>query len=230
MSETNAKTILVWDIWTRLFHWSLVTIVFIQWFSMEIMADGMQIHEYAGYCLLALLIFRISWGLLGTKYARFSQFLYSPKTVINYAQSVTKKDSKPYSGHNPLGGLSVIAILFLLLAQVISGLFMTDDILFYGPYYDSVPGDVQKMMSQIHHYAFDGLLILIAIHLMSVIFYQLVKKQSLVQGMIHGKKQHETDSSISHHHVTRAIVLIAIAVTIVYLVVVYFAPETELYY
>ncbi len=113
------EKIKVWDIAVRLFHWSLVVLFTVGYLSGE---DESMLHIYSGYGVIALLVFRILWGFVGTKYARFSDFAYGPKAAIEYAKSMLSGNPIHYIGHNPLGGWMVFALLLSLAATTWSGL------------------------------------------------------------------------------------------------------------
>lgn len=226
----NQKEIQVWDIPTRVFHWLIVILFAFQWISIEVMDDWMDYHELGGYALLTLLLFRIVWGFVGSNHARFRQILHSSATIINYSKSIFDRSAPAHAGHNPLGGLSVLLLLFLLLVQAISGLFMTDDILFYGPYFNSVSEETQKLFSRLHHLSFDVLVWLVSLHIAAVLFYVFFKKQPLIAAMFHGRKPVADNTRISRQNLIRAIVVLAICCGVVYGLVEYFAPETIDYF
>jgi cytochrome b len=216
----------VWDLPTRLFHWSLVGVFVFQFVTGDILDDAMQLHFYGGYVALALLFFRIIWGFIGSYHARFSSFVYSPVTAINYAMG--RSQTQVYLGHNPLGGYSVLAILAVMLTQSISGLFMTDDIFMEGPYYGAFSGSVDDIMNYLHHNAITVMWVLIALHLCAIAYYSFKKKQALVPAMFHGKKASTTE--INEMVTTpwlRFILGAVISGLSVYLIVVVFAPTPE---
>jgi len=227
---TQPKRPMIWDISTRVFHWLLVSLIIFQWVSTELFDDMIEAHMLGGYAVLAVIIFRILWGFFGTKYSRFNNFLYPPSEVQQYAKSITNSSSTAYFGHNPLGGLSVVLMILLISAQAITGLFMTDDILSNAPYYSTVSDELQKTMSSLHHLTFDLLIIVIGMHLVAVVFYQLYKKQKLVQSMVHGRKAADQSADIGSQRVVRAIVIAVIAVALTYLIVEVFPPEAVDYY
>src|SRR5262249_5537036 len=113
------QRILIWDWPTRLVHWLLVALVFFSWGAAEY--QHMDLHRYSGYTILGLLVFRLYWGIAGSETARFANFVKGPRAVADYLRSKTKS-----IGHNPLGALSVVALLTLLVAQVALGLFSVD--------------------------------------------------------------------------------------------------------
>ena len=121
------KKNLVWDIPVRLFHWLLVLCLLGQWITAEVLENAMDIHFYIGYFTLGLIIFRLIWGFVGTKYAKFSSFMAGPKAILAYLKSVKSKQHILSIGHNALGGLLLPAVIILVGLQAISGLFTTDE-------------------------------------------------------------------------------------------------------
>ena len=184
---------LVWDVPTRIFHWCLLIGVAYAWFAVEILED-MQQHFYAGYSILTLLLFRLVWGFIGTRFARFKSFLYSPKKIFSYAKTLTTDYSKnsatkSYFGHNPLGGLSALAMLAVLMFQASSGLFSSDDY-YYGPLAGLVDSSWVAQLTELHHLNSDITLALIGLHVISIFLYRWLKKEHLVGAMFHGRKFH----------------------------------------
>ena len=118
-SPVLQKEIKVWDPLVRLFHWSLVATFTIAWLTGD---EESRLHELAGYAVIGLVLIRIAWGFVGTRYARFSDFVYRPSVALSYARDLTLGKSKRYLGHNPLGGVMVLALLASLLAAGITGL------------------------------------------------------------------------------------------------------------
>jgi cytochrome b len=118
MRELNTDTMAVWDIGIRIFHWSMVCLFTLSYFS----GEQHDLHTWSGYAVLALLGFRLIWGFFGTRHARFTDFLYSPRVVWNYLSGLLRADPPHYAGHNPAGGWMVLAILFTLTLICYSGL------------------------------------------------------------------------------------------------------------
>lgn len=176
----------VWDIPTRLFHWSVVLLLCTSWFSAD--QGYMRIHLVSGLTLLALLLFRIAWGLVGSTTARFSNFLHPPRRVASYLKSLAGGERIFHAGHNPAGGLMVLALIAVLLAQVATGLLANDGVQFHGPLALLVSEDVSIQLTRIHGLIFDLILILVWCHVVAVGFYLLVKGDNLVWPMITGKK------------------------------------------
>lgn len=176
----------VWDLPTRLFHWSVVLLLCISWVSAD--QGYMRMHLVSGLTLLALLLFRIGWGLVGSTTARFSNFLHPPQRVMGYLKKLSGGDRIFYAGHNPAGGLMVLALIAVLLAQVATGLFANDGVRFRGPLALLVSEDVSTRLTDIHGLIFDAILILVWCHVVAVGFYLLVKGDNLIWPMITGKK------------------------------------------
>lgn len=208
--------LLIWDLPIRLFHCLLVISITYSWFSIEILEDLEQ-HFLAGYAVLALILFRIIWGFIGTTYARFNSFSYSPKETFVYLKNINKSDSKKHLGHNPAGSWSVFAFILVISLQVITGLFSTDDY-FFGPLYTLIDKATSSTLTQIHHFNFDVLTVLIVTHVVAIIFYRVFKKTSLTLPMITGHKitSEPTSKAISHSKIILALVLIALCLAFVY--------------
>lgn len=179
----------LWDPALRLFHWSLVICVGAAWYLGEFGPNIMTLHFYVGYVILALLAFRIVWGLVGPAPARFSHFIYGPKTTARYVAKIGKREPSYWPGHNPVGALSVFAILLVLIIQAGSGLFADpDDFINVGPLADMVSSQANRRASQIHEIASKLILLLVVTHLFAIIFYKRYKREDLIKPMITGWK------------------------------------------
>jgi cytochrome b len=173
----------VWDIPTRLFHWLLVALVGFSWGAAEY--GKMDLHRLSGSVLLGLVAFRLIWGLNGSNTARFGSFLRSPAAVIAYMRSDSSAARKP--GHNPVGGYSVLAMLLLLMVQIGTGLFSVDiDGLESGPLSYLVSFDQGRTAAELHELSFTVLQIVVAIHVLAVLFYLVVRKRNLLRPMVTG--------------------------------------------
>src|SRR5688572_9427395 len=165
----------VWDVPTRVVHWLLVVLVAFSWWTAE--TGRMAWHQYSGFTLLALVVFRLFWGFFGSDTARFRQFVRGPRVVADYFAGRWRA----VPGHNPLGALSAIALLALLAAQIVLGLFAVDvDGIESGPLSTYVSFEVGRLAAKWHHRMFDALTWLIGLHVAAVLFYVLVKKQNLI--------------------------------------------------
>ena len=197
----------VWDLPTRVCHWLFVILFVFQYLSVEVFDDDilentMQWHFYMGYSMLGLVIFRICWGLMGTHYARFSQFIVSPRFVLSYMSTKTSNKHNVNLGHNPAGAYSIMVLLGLILLQASSGLFVSDEIFSEGPYYGLLTETWQDAADYLHHNAYYVLLAFVGIHIAAVLFYKSKLNQPLTSAMISGYKsvEHDTlDNSVSEN-------------------------------
>ena len=179
---------LVWDLPVRVFHWTLVACVAGSWITHELGTQWFDWHERLGLATLVLVCFRIAWGFVGPKHARFSSFLRGPAAVTAYARGLARRDGRTTAGHNPLGGLAVVAMLGLLLFQATTGLFANDEILSAGPLYGHVTDETSDRLTGLHKRSFDLLLALVGLHVAVVLFYLLWKRVDLVRPMFTGRK------------------------------------------
>lgn len=199
----------VWDVPIRLFHWSLVVLFIIAYWSGD---DDSMLHVNAGYIILALISFRLVWGFIGTKHARFKDFIYSPTEILTHARGILSGHVKPYCGHNPLGGLMVFALLLILLITVVSGLKVYG-IEGHGPLAESnttyfissanassptgyenehehsEDNDSEELWEEIHEFFANFTILLIVFHILGVIISSKVENENLVRAMISGYKQ-----------------------------------------
>lgn len=178
-------TIRVWDLPTRLFHWTLVLCVVTLIITGNIGGNAMAWHARAGYGVGSLLLFRLIWGFVGGHWSRFRSFVPMPSTLWAYLRGATTTTP----GHNPLGALSVLALLGFLAAQVGTGLLSDDEIAFSGPLTRFVSGNMVSLATTYHKEI--GKLILIALvvlHVCAIVFYRFKKGENLVGPMLGGDK------------------------------------------
>lgn len=187
------RPVLVWDLPTRLFHWLLVALVAVSFASGKIGGNAMPYHERCGGVILALLIFRVAWGFIGSSPSRFRAFLAGPATVLRYALTLFRRAPDHHLSHNPLGGWSVMAMLLVMLIQAGTGLFANDDIATTGPLYKWVSKAASDRLTSIHHLNHDVVIIIVAVHVAAVLFHLVYKKENLILPMITGMKQREGD-------------------------------------
>lgn len=171
---------MIWDLPTRLFHWLLVAAVVTSWASHEL--DAIELHALSGYSVLTLLIFRLGWGIFGSRTARFSDFVRSPRAVWAYLRGAAHLAP----GHNPAGGWAVLVLLGLLMVQAMTGLYGNDDVLFTGPLWHTVDEDTAGQLGELHGFNFNLLLGMIALHLAAIAFYRIVRGNKLTQAMLRG--------------------------------------------
>jgi cytochrome b len=224
---------LVWDLPLRLFHWLFATSIIACWVSAELKDDYvwmMQWHFYLGYWIIGLLVFRIIWGLIGPRHARFGSFLAGPLSIWRYLRGIVSGASLYTVGHNPAGGLMVIVMLVLVTIQAVTGLFATDEVVWSGPYMPAVSKDTARSLTTLHHMNFNWILAAVALHLTAIGFYGLVKRQNLVGAMVTGRKpaayvpQHE---AISSSELIKAMIVCVLSAGLVYYLIAHAPPESD---
>jgi cytochrome b len=185
---------LIWDLPVRIVHWLFAILIPAAWYTVKISGD-MDTHMLIGQSILALLLFRILWGLFGPRYARFGNFVYRPGEILSYARSLFRRSGGEYAGHNPLGSLAVFAMFALVGVQVTTGLFATDfDGYFQGPLNGLVSSGTASSITDIHYANINILLILIGVHIAAIFFYLFFKRENLITPMITGEKPDPGDS------------------------------------
>lgn len=185
--DKDASHVQVWDAPIRLFHWAVVILILVSWLSAD--QGYMQVHLWAGLTLLALLIFRLSWGLVGSTTARFRDFLHPPRQILAYLRSLTGANKTLFAGHNPAGGLMVVAMIAVLILQAITGLFSNDGLRFHGPLALLVSEETSSEITGLHGTIFNVILMLVWLHVVAVGFYLFVKGDNLIFPMLTGKKK-----------------------------------------
>jgi cytochrome b len=184
------RSVLVWDLPTRLFHGLLAVFVIISFVTAKIGGNAMQYHEWSGFTILALLLFRLVWGVAGSRESRFVTFVRGPSAIVRYATNLLRKNSSThFLGHNPLGGWSIIAMLLALLVQAATGLFANDDIVTEGPLFDWVGKAASDWLTRVHKLNQQVIIALVCVHVLAVLFYFFYKRENLVKPMITGVKE-----------------------------------------
>ena len=231
----------VWDFPTRFIHRFFPVGIGLLWWTGE--TGRMEWHSYVGYTLVVLVATRFVWGFAGSFHSRFANFVRGPVAVLSYVRgAATKAGSTPSDshaepigesnvalvGHNPLGAYSTLALLFVLLLQGISGMFSIDDVAFDGPLAYYFEGDYIDLASQWHDIGWNVLQGLVALHLAAIAWYQLKKRQPLIQTMWFGSQPgRESDHAPVGNG--RAIVIIAVLIAVL-ATAINFAPEAPSYY
>lgn len=171
----------VWDAPVRIVHWLLVLLIAVSWWTAE--QEMMDWHYRSGLTILGLVVFRIVWGVIGSSTARFAGFVRGPRGIVDYLRG----RSEFVLGHNPLGALSVLALLAMVAVQVGLGLFAADeDGIDSGPLSHLIDGDLSEDIAGWHETGFKLLLALVALHVAAILFYLLVKRRNLVGPMVTG--------------------------------------------
>jgi cytochrome b len=207
----NSQRIRLWDLPTRLFHWLLVLAVIAAIISGQIGGKLIELHGKIGLAIVGLIVFRIVWGFAGSTYARFAQFFPTPARIKAYRNGKWRG-----VGHNPLGALSVFGLIFLLTAQVLTGLFANDDIAFVGPLYDLISKSLSNRLSGIHELLSNLLIALVVLHLAAIVFYVRFKKDNLLKPMVTGWKDGAQGESAKGGSMIALIVALLIAGAAVY--------------
>ena len=180
------KSVRVWDLPTRLFHWALVTAVVGLVITGNVGGEAMVWHFRLGYAVLTLVLFRICWGFIGGHWSRFTSFVHMPWTVWGYLR---RRGGQDTPGHNPLGAYSVLGLLLVALAQASAGLMSDDEILAAGPLVAKVPPEWVSLASYLHTEVIKLVLIgLVLLHIAAILWYRFKKDQNLVKPMITGDK------------------------------------------
>lgn len=173
----------VWDLPVRIFHWSLLAAVTTAIVTGKLGGEWMGLHGKAGLAIVGLVAFRVVWGLVGSGTARFSQFVPTPSQILSYLKGQWRG-----IGHNPLGALSVLALLAVLGIQAGTGLFSNDDIAFAGPLASQVVEELSRKLTRWHHQLANVLFILLGLHVVAIAYYTKIKKDKLVGPMVTGWK------------------------------------------
>lgn len=177
----------IWDLPTRLFHWILVLLVFTSWLSTEL--NWMRVHILSGLTVLSLLLFRLIWGFIGSDTARFSHFVKSPLAATRHLMHLARREPDIEAGHNAAGGWMVLVFLTLLSVQAGTGLCANDDVLTEGPLARIVGKARSDWLTHIHNVNFTLIEIVVALHVLAIITYRLLKGHDLLSPMLTGKKR-----------------------------------------
>lgn len=182
MSEMPSKpSYPLWDWPVRIIHWFIAVALPISWWTAE---EGyLDVHQWLGLSVLLAVLTRLIWGFIGSPQARFADFLRGPKSVLAYFRGAAATTP----GHNPAGAWSAMLLWTLLLAQVLTGTVNSDDVLFTGPFHYVLESEVTDRLAGLHEPIFKITLGFIALHLLSVLFYELQRSQRLILPMLLGK-------------------------------------------
>lgn len=190
--EVSKRGALVWDLPTRLFHWALALLILAAFLT----EDDRETHERVGLALLTLVLFRVIWGVIGGRYARFTSFLRGPKAVLAHLQELRQPNPPPHVGHNAAGGWMVALLLLLILGQAVSGLFTNDMILYLGPLAELIPESLSERITSLHKIMSNVILAAVGLHIAAVLVYFVWKKQNLIRPMLTGRHPQVRDDSL----------------------------------
>ena len=190
--QIRLHKVIVWDAATRLFHWLTVALVIACYVSWRV--NWMDWHAWTGEALLALVLFRLLWAFFGSETARFSTFLASPRAAARYLASLLRREPDRQVGHNPVGGWVVLFLLALLLAEALTGLYVSNDVADEGPLTEIVAAVVANLITDLHSYLWDALLVAAILHVLAILLYTAVMRHDLVTPMITGCKSLPADT------------------------------------
>jgi cytochrome b len=193
--KAGSDKILVWDIPTRVFHWTLVLCFAAAWLTAE-SERWRLVHVTAGYTMVGLVGFRLVWGFIGTRYARFRSFVTGPVDVIAYVKSTLTKNPKHYVGHNPLGSIAVLLLLFLIMGLGLTGYVLYNDLTWF-------------KAEDVHELLANTMLLLVIIHVCGVILSSWLHRENLVRAMVTGCKLSDKREGIQSHWMVLGIFIIS---------------------
>ncbi len=184
---TPPISVRVWDPLVRVFHWSLVLFFLTAYLSED---DFESLHVWSGYTVAALLAFRLVWGLIGSRHARFSDFVKSPRKVMQYLRDIPGGRAKRYLGHNPAGGAMIVALLCFIAGTVIFGMATLGADEGAGPLAGSwLASFDEHTLKEIHEFFANGTLMLVFLHVAGVIFSSIHHRENLARAMVNGRKE-----------------------------------------
>jgi cytochrome b len=223
--------VLVWDWPVRVMHWGLVLAVFGAWLTRELEGDWFAWHVRCGYAVIVIVVVRFAWGFVGTYHAKFANFIRSPKIVLQDLRALLERDVVASAGHTPAGGWMIVALLGMLLAQGVTGLFANDQVYQTGPLFGYVTGEISDRLTTLHKQIFDVLWVAILIHVLAAFFYLVFKRRNLIAPMLFGKKSREDVPMGEEIQASRGILAIVISIVViaVLVVLVQTAPEAFLF-
>jgi len=186
---STASEVKVWDPLVRVFHWALVAGFFTAYFTED---DLLDIHVIAGYTVLGLVLFRVVWGVIGTRHARFTDFVTGPTTAWQYVKDTVRGTAKRFIGHNPAGGLMIVLLLVSLLGVSFSGLAIYGVDKHAGPlasWFVGAGEASEDLWEELHEFFANFTLVLVGIHVLGVIVESLAHRENLTRAMVTGKKR-----------------------------------------
>lgn len=188
-----ARRILVWDLPTRVFHWTFAACFATAWLTAE-SEPYATVHQIAGYLFAALIAFRLVWGFAGSRYARFAEFLRLPREIAGYAAGYFRRAPAHYIGHNPLGALAIVLMLALGVGIVVTGWLNVND---------------GERFEEVHEVLGNGMLIVVIVHIAGVIASSLMHRENLAEAMVTGFKRGPESAGIRRSHGVIATLLVA---------------------
>ncbi|MGL4974333.1 MAG: cytochrome b/b6 domain-containing protein [Bosea sp. (in: a-proteobacteria)] len=215
-----------WDLPTRLFHWTLVTLIGCAWLSYHyanVIGDPtLRWHRWNGMAILVLVVFRVLWGFVGSSTSRFSAFIRWPWVALGYGLDLLRGKTRHYLGHNPLGSWMIVVLLLAVALQAIGGLYTLEhNEITAGPLQRTISDATTEWVSKWHRRGFNLLLALIALHVLANSLYQIIKKDPLITAMVSGKKpsanyEDTAEAVIVPHAGRRALGCLLVAAVLVF--------------
>ena len=182
--------VVVWDPLVRVFHWSLVASFTVAYLSGE--GEMLDLHAWSGYIIGGLILFRLLWGMVGPRHARFADFVFTPATVLAYGRDLLRGQAQRYLGHNPLGGAMVIALLLMLTLATVTGIALYGATEAAGPLAGIMRGTSHgfgEALEEVHEFCSNLTLLLVALHIGGVLISSLLHRENLVRAMVTGRKR-----------------------------------------
>jgi len=228
-SGVSSRVVKSWDLWLRLFHWLLAFLVLFLIFSGLTGTGFFNWHKPAGEAVLALLLFRVAWGMLGSSNARLIPLFSGPGNVVSHLSGLADGKVGQYHGHNPAGGWAVLIMLLLLLVQAGTGLFIADEEEWVaGALHGNLSDSLTAILYEIHHLNATLLQLMVFLHVLMIPAYFFIAKQNLLKPMITGKKiwagsdDNEVQEGVKHGAWWLALLLLALSAGLVAWVAGYF--------
>ncbi len=190
MDKTESNP--VWDLFVRVFHWTLVAAFFTAYLSED---EVMGLHVWAGYLVFSLVVLRLVWGFIGTPYARFSNFVYGPGQILSHLKQVVTLQASRYVGHNPAGGAMIVALLISLIATTVTGMTLYGGESQAGPLAGlaaafGIVGEARlESFEEVHEFFANLTLLLVAVHVAGVALESVLHRENLVRAMFTGRKR-----------------------------------------
>ena len=226
-SDYDAARRRVWDLPLRLAHWAIAVAVAGAFATHYAGTEWFPWHRACGYAVVVLVAFRIVWGFVGTRHARFASFVRGPRAITRF---LTGRGPEVHPGHNPLGALSVLALLASLAVQGATGLYANDEIANTGPFYGWISPATSNRLTSVHAWNSNLLIALVALHLVAIAWYGVVRRRPLVRAMLDGRRpaaEVSEGEEIGGSRTMLAIVIVAVLAAALALVV-RAAPPAEL--
>ena len=199
----------VWDAPTRTFHWLLASSFLGEWLTRD--ARYTEWHVFLGYLIAALIVFRVAWGFVGTRWARFKSFTYSARVIVRYLGFVLRGRAAHYVGHNPAGSVAIYALLLLAAGAVVTGMLVLGGANQHGPFAASIDYRGADLAREAHELIAWSMLVLVLLHIAGVAAGSLIDRENLVRAMITGRKRHVSEAAVAARIGVSALMAIATA-------------------